>query len=755
MGQLRHAERGSGNAEQCEGASVSGFTIQCTTCRRSLRVTNPEAIGQILSCPKCGSMVLVEAPSGWTQTAASANGPALKSADLTSAGKPAIAVSGLAGAANEAAAAAIVQAVAAAEVTRPAPQVSLAKALESKPVSKPAVKPTKLKPTGDALSPQLAESRSRGVMKAEQQGAQVAAERAPAWRHPPKQPAPIIAEASDTAAPAPAETAVPAAAAHPWPKWFWPGVAVVLAASCLILTVRMFMRSGKDVQTTAIATDTQRATDTQPAKIETPSINAGAGAAKQPEPATIEPVADQTTSDVSKEAKSADIGAIAKEKTTDVDAAKVPATTDGPTESAAVSAQVPPPADSVPPPFPQVAVAPMESNAVSVPPPAAPNSNPTEAEQPHPGPQRTLQRVPPRVVNVATRMAMPIRGLEVRGQGLADFVALVSDLSTIPITLDADAVLAFGQSPSALVTAKLTDTSVADVLDGAIEPLHLGYQVRDGQVIVGYPHQENSRQVRYAVSDLAADDAALGELAMLVRRMIAPESWQQAGGKGSIVAGNGTLVVNQTEPALAQVLVFCEQLRVARGLPIKSRLDPARFVLNTREDKAHEMLNRPITANFATPQPLSGVIKWLHDSIGATILVNHAALAEQAMCDDSECTGAVVKKPLAALLDEVTGSAELAWRAIDDKTIEITTRQDGSKKMDVEFYPVGSIAGDSAAAEKLATELKSKIEPQVWGDSSDKAVIHFDATGRALIVRAPQRLQARIEQFLSGARTKE
>jgi hypothetical protein len=700
-------------------------------------------------------MVLVEAPSGWTQTAAVAEPPALKSVELTSAGKPAMAVSASVeaaapsvAAANGAAAAAVVQTVAVAEV---APKISAAKAVVSKSASKPAVKPAKSKPASDAVSPQLAKGRSSGVLKADQQAPRSAAEKSPAWKHPPKEPAPVVAEvAPEIPVPAPAGPAVPAAPVHSWPKWFWPGVAVVLAASSMILTIRMFTRGGNDGQTLAIATDTRRATDTQRAETETSSINASAGVAKPPEPSTIEPVADQTASDASKESKSADVGAIAKENAPDVDAAKAPATSDAATASAAMSAQVPPPADSVPPPLPQAAVAPIESNAAAVPPPAAPNSTLPEANQPHPGPQRTLQRVPPRVVNVAARMAAPIRGFEVRGQGLANFLALVSDVSSIPITVDADALLDFGQSPATPVTVKLTDTTVADVLDGALEPLRLGYQVRDGQLIIGYPHQENPRQVRYAVSDLAADDAALGELAALVRRMIAPQSWQQAGGKGSVVAGNGTLVVNQTEPALAQILVFCEKLRVARGLPIKSRLDPARFVLNTREDKAHEMLYRPVTANFATPQPLSGVIKWLHDSTGATILVNHAALAEQAMCDDSECTGAAVKKPLSALLDELTGSAELAWRAIDEKTIEVTTRQDASKKMDVEFYAAGSIAGDSAAAEKLIAELKSKIEPQVWGDATDKAAIHFDPPSRALIVRAPQRAQAQVEAFLTS-----
>ena len=30
-----------------------------------LKVRDPSAIGQIFGCPKCGSMVLVEAPEGW------------------------------------------------------------------------------------------------------------------------------------------------------------------------------------------------------------------------------------------------------------------------------------------------------------------------------------------------------------------------------------------------------------------------------------------------------------------------------------------------------------------------------------------------------------------------------------------------------------------------------------------------------------------------------------------------------------------
>lgn len=51
------------------------FTIQCTTCGAKLAVKNEELVGQILACPKCGGMVLVERPSEPDRRAAEASVP--------------------------------------------------------------------------------------------------------------------------------------------------------------------------------------------------------------------------------------------------------------------------------------------------------------------------------------------------------------------------------------------------------------------------------------------------------------------------------------------------------------------------------------------------------------------------------------------------------------------------------------------------------------------------------------------------------
>jgi hypothetical protein len=48
---------------------VELFAIQCTTCRARLKVNDESVIGDILACPKCGSMVQVVPPLGWKRSA--------------------------------------------------------------------------------------------------------------------------------------------------------------------------------------------------------------------------------------------------------------------------------------------------------------------------------------------------------------------------------------------------------------------------------------------------------------------------------------------------------------------------------------------------------------------------------------------------------------------------------------------------------------------------------------------------------------
>ncbi len=282
-----------------------------------------------------------------------------------------------------------------------------------------------------------------------------------------------------------------AAAANKWPHWFMPGALLVLAAGFLIFAVRMMAPSH------------------EPLPVQVPEEHRAppaATAAEQPAPSPPETASTEETKPeppVNKPAAAATVQQEPKPR------AERPAKAAPQPQAESKPQPAAPPREkrsNVDNPFVMETPAPEGGpEASKVPPPPEPTA-PAAAL-----PTKTLQRVAPRPVNVDAHLADTLSGIEVRQMPLWAYFDLVSELSSIPITLDAEAVTELGQSASVPVRVKLGETTVAGALDAVLEPLHLGYQVHDGQLVVGYSPQENMRQVRYAVGDLTdSDDRARG-----------------------------------------------------------------------------------------------------------------------------------------------------------------------------------------------------------------------------------------------------
>src|SRR5262249_21232597 len=84
-------------------------------------------------------------------------------------------------------------------------------------------------------------------------------------------------------------------------------------------------------------------------------------------------------------------------------------------------------------------------------------------------PSRPLvPRPPPREVDVNTRLADPLPGIETAATPLAEFVQTMSDLSTIPITLDVPFIPVTADTT---VSLRMTNTTVGDAITDALKSL--------------------------------------------------------------------------------------------------------------------------------------------------------------------------------------------------------------------------------------------------------------------------------------------
>ena len=317
-----------------------------------------------------------------------------------------------------------------------------------------------------------------------------------------------------------------------------------------------------------------------------------------------------------------------------------------------------------------------------------------------------LPRPPPRDVDVARRLADPLAGIETGGTPLADFLDRFSELSTIPITLDPDWLAFAPASAETSVVYRAASTSVGEALTKALEPLRLSPVVVGDQIVVGLSQPQPLVTIQVKVKELAAGEEELNELAELLKALIEPASWTgEGGGAIGVDAAAGALNVKHLKVVQAQVHLVCEKLRTARQRPHVLKIDPALFPARFARARAAAKLATPVSLNFSQPTRLTAVLGRLGEAASVRILVDWQGIAAAGWNPDADATLVADKQPLGDALDALLNPMELAWRAIDGRTLQVVTAAKLAERCEIEFYPVADLVAGDPAGEGLQSRL--------------------------------------------------
>ncbi len=379
-----------------------------------------------------------------------------------------------------------------------------------------------------------------------------------------------------------------------------------------------------------------------------------------------------------------------------------------------------------------------------------------------------LKRIPPRKIDLEAQFAMPLSGVRFSQTPLHEFLAAISQLSTIPISIDADALAGRGLTADLQVSIQLDNTTLRQVLDKALNPHGLvsqpvAHPAAAEQLVVTTLESATIRRSRYAVDDLVRPgDPAIGELARLVRMSIAPNSWKEAGGMAGITVVDNALVVEQTETAHDQIVVLCEKLRVARGRPLRTRFDarqagsarfdPRRFELTHSTAKLKTSFAQSVTAGFGQPTPFARVVEHLQQQTGALVLVDAVGLSGAELSAQTESILKISDRPLFETLGPLTAPVGLTYRLIGDRTVEITTLAAAESRPDVEFYSMRGLLRQGESTEVFVERMQEQLAAVARVDE-DKMRLFFDVPSQNLIISAAAPIQRAVEVELGRPRT--
>jgi hypothetical protein len=240
----------------------------------------------------------------------------------------------------------------------------------------------------------------------------------------------------------------------------------------------------------------------------------------------------------------------------------------------------------------------------------------------------------------------------------------------------------------------------------------------------------------------------------MLRAVVAPATWaaseepESVRGTIALDADKGTLAIRQRMAVHMQLLVACEKLRLARGGAPVSRYDRELFRLDSRSARARSRLAKPVSLNFQQPTRLVTVLEQLGQAAGLRILVDWRDAATAGWNPDGEATLLADKQPLAESLDALLDPLDLAWRVVDERTIQVVTPERLNDHLELEVYKVDSLLGDDPEGESLVARVRAALGEGLFQSAGGTSAVRFDVEGRCLLVSLSQPKHRELERLL-------
>ena len=315
-----------------------------------------------------------------------------------------------------------------------------------------------------------------------------------------------------------------------------------------------------------------------------------------------------------------------------------------------------------------------------------------------------------------------------------DALNLFADLSGQPVSVGPDQLLMAGITPRKKVALSIEEITLGDALQKLLKPLRMEYSTEGPQVIITRKDANRLREIQYPIEDLVSADQDEARFASWIQQLVAPSTWREVGGEGSLKVADGQLNITQPQHVQYQVLILLERMRLARKLTPKSRYPVQRLAGTPAALLIKDKLDRTTTFTFSQFTSLDEVFAYWQEKVEVPLLVDWPALASNDLWPESTIKAAIIDQPWHTALSKVLQPLGLDWRPATGGAIEITTAEKVQNQLQLEVYPTRS-----------SVDIK-KLLSLADGDSG---VILYDPVGKVVLALQPASIHPLILEELN------
>lgn len=373
-------------------------------------------------------------------------------------------------------------------------------------------------------------------------------------------------------------------------------------------------------------------------------------------------------------------------------------------------------------------------------------------------------RSEPKQIDVDARLALKFRSI-VLPDSPAAAIRLISEFSGVPICFDLERFSLLRPSLGARLDLRLDDVSVGEVLEKVVNLLKWEI-VKEPSRLMIEPQTDRPEETKtqiFDVSDLISEETPFfaeisGNDEPTKPEKITPEALarmattlavglRNENEEGKVSCEDGSLVVDADDATRKDVETLLEQLRALRRLDSSSDgaakdLIAESFCWETLSQKTSFNLLKPVSLQQAT-DTLEGKYKFLS-------LWDDAALNSVGAGRDSSVflrvDSATIDQVLTSLLDPIG----LSYIILGDNLILVTSKEKASSYETVEIHGFAALDEPKAFEEALglSREMMKTVAPESW--NVGRSSIWLDLENGCWIVRQTQPVQREIRRWLDA-----
>ena len=364
-----------------------------------------------------------------------------------------------------------------------------------------------------------------------------------------------------------------------------------------------------------------------------------------------------------------------------------------------------------------------------------------------------------------------LTSITIREQKLSQCLQTIRELGDLPVEVNWDSLRRNGISADDKISWTGKDVTLQAVLSEVLAQRGLMFKINEEGKIVFVPrvsvnaHSDSSVnsgqqggstmvKTQYSVSDLVGHSPEqTAELIKSIREFLCPGDWKEVGGKGTIVSsGGGSVVITQSQQNQWIISDFLDRLRLARRLAPLNNSDAS---LEPMSIRAQSALKRNVGINFQPTADLKTALSEIGQRIGVNILLDEPSLKIAGISAQFPISFDAREMSLEETFNRIHEETGLTYLAQTPNSFIVTTAQGAMSLMTVEFYPIADLVSIGLTPAVLMEQIV-KFEPKSWKsqDAASFGLIDFDANSDCLIVRQSPSVLSKISDLLTQLRAR-